>query len=267
VEGRVSSINIPEASWGYAVTLKDSDGYTYHYLHINNDTPGTDDGQGGVEHAYAPGIARGASVARGQLIGWMGDSGNAEAAGDHLHFEIRRPEGEAINPYPSLAAALNPISYSPDEARAASPDINTDKGLATADEAPCLSGSLIKLEDSQAVYYCGANAKRYVFVNDKVYFSWYDDFEDVAVLTAEEMAGIPLGGNVTYRPGVKMVKIQTDPKVYAVEPGGVLRHIISPDIAAALYGAAWRGQVDDIPDSFFMDYRLGEPIRSARNQA
>jgi hypothetical protein len=106
IDGKVRNLEIPEASWGYAITLEDADGYTYHYLHVNNDTPGTDDGLGGVDHAYAPFVGRGAAVRKGQLIGWMGDSGNAENVGSHLHFEIRRSDGTAINPYQSLTAAL-----------------------------------------------------------------------------------------------------------------------------------------------------------------
>jgi hypothetical protein len=106
VDGVVHDIEIPEASWGYALAIKDADGYTYHYLHINDDTPGTDDGLGGIDNAYAPFTGRGSSVRKGQLIGWMGDSGNAENVGSHLHFEIRRPDKTAINPYESLMAAL-----------------------------------------------------------------------------------------------------------------------------------------------------------------
>jgi hypothetical protein len=71
---------------------------------------------------------------------------------------------------------------------------------------------------------------------------------------------MPIGGNATYRPGVKMVKITTDPKVYAVAKGGVLRHVSSESIAASLYGADWNRSIDDVPDAFFADYRLGEPI-------
>ncbi len=111
-DGYVVNINIPEASWGYALAVRDYNGYTYSYLHINNDTPGTDDGLGGVEHAYAPGINRGARVTRGQLLGWVGDSGNAEATIPHLHFEMRDPNRNVINPYDSLvlAAAQSPYS-------------------------------------------------------------------------------------------------------------------------------------------------------------
>lgn len=262
VDGVVSYLVIPEASWGYAIVLQDLDGYTYHYLHVNNDNPGTDDGKGGVEHAYAPGISRGTRVTRGQLIGWMGDSGNAEAAGDHLHFEIRL-DGEPINPYASLLAAQSSFVYKPLLALAESPDINTDKNLvATGMPTNCVSGALIKTTSTSALYYCGADGKRYVFPNDRVYFSWYADFKTVTTVTDEQLASVMLGGLVTYRPGVKMVKIESLPNVYAVSKGGTLRWVKSPEIAASLYGATWSKKVDDVSDAFFGSYIVGEPIAS-----
>ncbi|MEK7575232.1 MAG: peptidoglycan-binding protein [Patescibacteria group bacterium] len=114
VDGVVSYIVSPQASWGYSITIRDDEGYQYRYLHLNNDTPGTDDGAGGEANAYAPGITRGARVTAGQLIGWVGDSGNAEAVGSHLHFEIRQPDRTPINPYDSLtlAASQSPRSAS-----------------------------------------------------------------------------------------------------------------------------------------------------------
>ncbi len=105
VSGFVRYVAFPQASWGYSVTLSDEDGYQYRYFHVNNDTPGTDDGNGGGINAYAPGMEWGAPVVEGQLIGWLGDSGNAERTSPHLHFEIRRPDGKPINPYASLQAS------------------------------------------------------------------------------------------------------------------------------------------------------------------
>ncbi|MFA6909228.1 MAG: M23 family metallopeptidase [Patescibacteria group bacterium] len=105
VDGYVRYVPYPEPSWGYAVTITDADGYAYNYYHVNDDRPGTDDGLGGGMFAYAPDMRRGNPVVAGQLIGWMGDSGNAERTTPHLHFEIRRPDGNAINPFESLQAA------------------------------------------------------------------------------------------------------------------------------------------------------------------
>ena len=105
VDGTVVYVVSPEASWGYSIGIEDSDGYQYQYLHLNNDTPGTDDGKGGEANAYAPGITRGVRVTKGQHVGWVGDSGNAENTVPHLHFEIHTPSREEINPYPSLVAS------------------------------------------------------------------------------------------------------------------------------------------------------------------
>jgi peptidoglycan hydrolase-like protein with peptidoglycan-binding domain len=39
------------------------------------------------------------------LIGWVGDSGNAESTSPHLHFELRDPSDVIVNPYRALRTA------------------------------------------------------------------------------------------------------------------------------------------------------------------
>jgi hypothetical protein len=85
------------------VALEHDDGWRSRYIHLNNDTPGTDDGRA---VGIAPGLREGSRVAAGQLVGWVGDSGNAEATVPHLHFELRRANGTPVDPLPSLKAAL-----------------------------------------------------------------------------------------------------------------------------------------------------------------
>lgn len=87
-----------------SLTLDHDDGWESWYIHLNNDTPGTDDGLG---WGIAPGISQGVHVEAGQLLGWVGDSGNAEETGPHLHFELRDPEGTIVNPYEALLAATH----------------------------------------------------------------------------------------------------------------------------------------------------------------
>ena len=152
-------------------------------------------------------------------------------------------------------------AYVPAEALENTPNIDTDKGLVvtTGITANCNSGSLIK-GSLPAVYYCGADGKRYVFTTSRVYFTWYADFSQVRIMNDAQLASIPLGGNATYRPGVKMVKAQSDPKIYTVVRGGILRWISTEAKAKELYGADWNKMVDYIPDAFFVDYKIGTPI-------
>ncbi len=123
-------------------------------------------------------------------------------------------------------------------------------------------GDLIK-GSMDTVYYFASNGKRYVFPNAKTYFTWYANFDTVKQIPDNHLSTVPLGGNVTYRPGRKMVKIDTDPRTYVVDRGGVLRHVTSESLAQTLYGLNWNNQIDDIPDGFFINYRLGTAIETA----
>lgn len=114
----------------------------------------------------------------------------------------------------------------------------------------------------RAVYFYGSDGKRHAFPNEKVFFTWYEDFDDVIEVTAEFMSDLSLGSNVTYHPGTRMVKFQSVKTVYTVSAQGVLRAIASEDIATDLYGTDWNQQIDDISDAFFGNYDFGEDIES-----
>ena len=89
---------------GRYVVVAHADGWETYYMHLNNDLPGENRGNAPWFLTVAPGIYTGAEVVAGQLIGWVGDSGNAEGGAPHTHFELHR-NGRAHNPYPYLKAA------------------------------------------------------------------------------------------------------------------------------------------------------------------
>ena len=71
-----------------------SEKFAYYYAHLDG---------------YAAGVAEGKPVKRGEVIGYVGSTGNANSANPHLHFTIfelgpekRWWKGTAINPYPLL---------------------------------------------------------------------------------------------------------------------------------------------------------------------
>ncbi len=123
-------------------------------------------------------------------------------------------------------------------------------------------GETAATDPCRAVYFYGSDGKRHAFPNEKVFFTWYENFDNVIEVTSEFMSDLTLGSNVTYHPGIKMVKFQSVRTVYAVSAMGVLRAIASEDVATDLYGADWNQQIDDISDAFLGNYDFGEDINS-----
>lgn len=77
-----------------------SERYAYYYAHLDR---------------YAAGIAEGKMLKRGELVGYVGSTGNASPDAPHLHFAIfelgpekRWWEGKPINPYPLLNGLFEP---------------------------------------------------------------------------------------------------------------------------------------------------------------
>ncbi|MFA6504297.1 MAG: hypothetical protein WCT54_05240, partial [Patescibacteria group bacterium] len=123
-------------------------------------------------------------------------------------------------------------------------------------------GNLDTQEDS-AVYFIGTDGKRHAFPNSKVYFTWYSNFDGVTVISAGDLASLPLGSNARYKPGSKMIKFTTDPKVYADDAHGSLRWVKTEDMAKSLYGSDWNTKIDDMIDAFFGNYSFGSDINSS----
>ena len=96
-DGRVTKLFTSKAG-GLTVYQYDSAGQlTYYYAHLQR---------------YVDGLHEGQEVHRGDVIGYVGSSGNADPGTPHLHFAVFRLgtppkwwEGEPVNPYPALSRA------------------------------------------------------------------------------------------------------------------------------------------------------------------
>jgi hypothetical protein len=92
--------------------IEHGDGWATRYIHLNNDTKNSDGSYSDDDQGWgiADGIVDGTPIEKGQLIGWVGDSGNAKGVASHLHFELRK-DGEAIDANAYLLKAAGVVVY------------------------------------------------------------------------------------------------------------------------------------------------------------
>jgi hypothetical protein len=103
------------ATAGCMLYLHGRSGTDYDYIHLNNDRTLRNDNRGKCVPgtAYAKGLKDGAKVTAGQVIGYVGDSGDANGIHAHLHFELHPHAKGAVDPYPWLQRATHLLFSAP----------------------------------------------------------------------------------------------------------------------------------------------------------
>ena len=95
-DGTVEKLFFSQGGGGITAYIRSPDGiWLHYYAHLD---------------AYAPGLKEGGRINRGDPVGTVGISGNADPSGPHLHYAIYRMspgerwwQGAPVNPYPLLA--------------------------------------------------------------------------------------------------------------------------------------------------------------------
>lgn len=125
---------------------------------------------------------------------------------------------------------------------------------------------LVKVAGNPAVYFVDEQRVRHAFPNALTYESWYGkSFTDVVTVSKEYLSSLTLGVNVTMKPGTYLLNVPYSSMVYAPEPGGVLRPIQDGHVANEVFGDEWYRLIRPLPEIFFQNYIIGEPIRSFRD--
>jgi murein DD-endopeptidase MepM/ murein hydrolase activator NlpD len=85
-DGRLYRVGTLHIS-GNRLWLRDTKGYRYFYAHLSD---------------FAAAAYNGADVHAGEVIGFVGNTGDAEPTPPHLHFEVHMPDGAVVDPNPYL---------------------------------------------------------------------------------------------------------------------------------------------------------------------
>jgi murein DD-endopeptidase MepM/ murein hydrolase activator NlpD len=98
VDGTIQKLFLSKAGGNTIYEFDQESAYCYYYAHLER---------------YAGGLHEGMKVSRGEVIGYVGSTGDASPAAPHLHFAIyvlgperRWWKGTAIDPYPILERSL-----------------------------------------------------------------------------------------------------------------------------------------------------------------
>ncbi|MCC6639293.1 hypothetical protein IT409_01905 [Candidatus Falkowbacteria bacterium] len=117
---------------------------------------------------------------------------------------------------------------------------------------------VVVLSDNGSVYYYGADGKRYIFPTQETFASWFGDYVPAKSLPLEEMQKVPLGGNVTMKPGT-LLTTESDPKIYLITQDSTISPV-DERVLEVVYGKDYKNRVIDIPNYYFTNYSYGPEI-------
>jgi len=128
-------------------------------------------------------------------------------------------------------------------------------------------GWYVRSPDESTVWYIDENLERRMIPFDLALFTWIDDWDEVLWVTTATIFDVVISNNRSVKPGIILVKLDSDPSVYAVfdededdlEPFEI-RKLDSEMIAVMVYGFNWSDYVIDYPNQFWSDFYIGEPV-------
>jgi|GEM_PF-805663 len=130
-----------------------------------------------------------------------------------------------------------------------------------------MAGTYVTSDNASGVYYVEEHSVFGLvlrpFLTPQSFFTHQLNFDNVETVPFEQLSALSLDGIMLPKPGVVLVKLATDERVYALETSGeqtALRWIVSEELAAVMYGENWTDYVLDINPLLWEPFAQGEPI-------
>ncbi len=193
------------------------------------------------------------------------DSGRAQLASDSVSLDIEE-EGtdESIESDEQLEIERD------DEDRRVAPSSGVfgvspfDGGAEMISEVT--AGQYIRGYNYDTVYYVTDDLTRRPFWDATTFMTWGNSWDDVIWVSDATLSTLPMSDPMLSRPGVVLIKIQSDPNVYWIEAGAsefetaTLRWIPSEELAIRLAGSNWADYVLDIESTTFSRFIIGNEM-------
>ncbi|RMH18729.1 MAG: hypothetical protein D6698_06620, partial [Gammaproteobacteria bacterium] len=140
----------------------------------------------------------------------------------------------------------------------------------TEEISSVLPGWYIRSYNNPTVYYVQEGSLiRRPFWDATTFMTWADSWSEVIWVTDATLPTLTLGQPMLPQPGVALVKVQSDPRVYWVEEDAdgsyLLRHIANESVASQIFGSAWADYIIDVSVGIFSHYTVGEDITFAES--
>lgn len=123
------------------------------------------------------------------------------------------------------------------------------------------AGSLAVKSSTSPVVYMVQEDTLYKFDNEGVFYSWFDSFDEVLLVSDSYLDTFTDVQKATYRPGSRIL-IEGSVKVYTVADSGQLHWIIDEAVAESLYGETWNKNIVTVELDDVLDYSFGLSIDS-----
>lgn len=154
--------------------------------------------------------------------------------------------------YSSSGGGSGTVYYSSYIASSTSSVVNTTSYASEGDIRKYFyKGRLVKVAGNSAVYHVGSDGKRRLFVNEATFWSWRNGpwaNQTVETISQAEFDALPVGKNITVRPGTRLIRFDNSAKIYVATLDDELCYVSTG------YGDNWRDRIITIQSSFENDY-------------